>query len=246
MSTPVCPLCRRRRAKRTCPALERKICAVCCGTKRLTEIRCPADCPYLAAAQNHPPAVVQRRQERDGRFLLSIVSDLRPRQYELFFFLQPVLHGIARDGRLPIDDRIVRESAEALAKTYETASRGIIFEHQASSPAAERLSQVLKPLLDDPPAAGGPRVGEHDVALVLRCVGQAAAGAEAALEGGGRAYIELAGRLATPAAGQAQPDRGKETGDESRIIRVAPDRSASSLPDGASGIIPGSSWRKSE
>lgn len=162
--------------------------------------------------------MVQRRQERDGRFLLPIVTGLEPRQYELFFFVQQLLHGIDRVGRLPIDDRTVRESAEALAKTYETASKGIIYEHQASSPPAERLSQELKPLLDDPPAAGGPKAGERDVASVLRCVERAAAGAEAALEGGGRAYLELAGRLAKPAAGVPKPDRRDEAGDEPRII----------------------------
>ena len=43
----VCPLCGERKAKRACPALNRHICAVCCGTKRLVEINCPADCVYL-------------------------------------------------------------------------------------------------------------------------------------------------------------------------------------------------------
>ena len=218
MSAPVCPLCRRRRARRTCPALGRQICTVCCATKRLAEIRCPADCRYLASAQSHPPAAVQRRQERDARFLLPIVGGLQPKQYELFFFVQKVLHGIARAGRLPVDDRTVRESAEALAKTYETASKGIIYEHQASSPPAERLSQELKPVLDDPPAAGGPRAGERDLAAVLRCVERAAAGAEAALEGGSSAYLELAGRLSKPAAGVPETGRREEAGDEPRII----------------------------
>ena len=218
MSAPVCPLCRRRRARRACPALAREICAVCCATKRLTEIRCPDDCRYLASAQSHPPAVVQRRQERDARFLLPIVAGLQPRQYSLFFFLQQVLHGIVLAGRLRVDDRTVRESAEALAKTYETASKGIIYAHQASSPAAERLSQELKPLLDDPPAAGGPKAAERDVAEVLRCVERAAAGAEGALGGGGNAYLELAGRLAKPAAGAPGPDRREEADDEPRII----------------------------
>ena len=162
--------------------------------------------------------MVQRRQERDARFLLPIVAGLQPRQYELFFFVQQALHGIARTGQLPIDDRTVRESAEALAKTYETASKGIIYAHQASSPPAERLSQELRPLLDDPPAAGGPKAGERDLAEVLRCVERAAAGAEAALGGGGTAYLELAGRLAKPAAGGPARARPDEAGDEPRII----------------------------
>ena len=218
MSAPLCPLCRRRRARRTCPALGREICTVCCATKRQTEIRCPADCRYLHSAQSHPPAVVQRRQERDARFVLPIVAGLRPEQYKLFFFVQHLLHGIDRAGGLPLDDRAVRESAEALAKTYDTASKGIIYEHQASSPPAERLSQELKPLLDDPPAAGGPKAGERDLAEVLRCVEQAAAGAGAALDGGGRAYLDLVGRMAKPAAGAPRSGRGDDAGDEPLVI----------------------------
>ncbi|SVD73437.1 uncharacterized protein METZ01_LOCUS426291, partial [marine metagenome] len=60
-----CPRCKRRLPRRKCPALGYQICAVCCGTKRLVEINCPSDCGYLASSKAHPPAVVQRQQERD-------------------------------------------------------------------------------------------------------------------------------------------------------------------------------------
>ncbi len=221
MSAAACPLCRKRRARRACPALLRDICTVCCATKRQTEIRCPSDCRYLASALHHPPAVVQRQQERDARFLLPIVSELQPRQYELFFFVQHLLHGIARTGELPLDDRTVRETAEALAKTYDTASKGIIYEHQASSPPAERLLRELKPVLDDPAAVGGPKAGERDMAEVLRRVERAAAGAEAALGGDGRAYLDLVSRLvrsSPTAAGKPEPGPGGDAGDEPRLI----------------------------
>ena len=221
MSARACPLCRKRRARRACPALLRDICTVCCATKRLSEIRCPSDCRYLASAQHHPPAVLQRQQERDARFLLPIVAELQPRQGELLLFVQRLLHAIARSGELPIDDRTVRETAEALAKTYDTASKGIIYEHQASSPPAERLARELKPRLDDSAAAGGPKAGERDLAKVLRCVERAAAGAEAALGGGGRAYLDLVSRLlqsSPAAAGASGPGPGGGAGDEPRII----------------------------
>ena len=221
MSAPSCPLCRTRRGRRSCPALGHKICTVCCATKRLTEIRCPSDCRYLAAARNHPPAVVQRQQERDLRFLLPIVAELRPSQYRLFFFVQRLLHGAAREAEPPADDRTVREAAETLAKTYETASKGIIYEHQAASLPAERLSRALKPALDDPAAVGGPKAGERDVAEALRCVERAAAGAEAAVGGGGRAYLDLVDRIGgslAGAAGAGESAPGEPAGDEPRII----------------------------
>ncbi len=201
--------------------MQREICTVCCATKRLTEIRCPSDCRYLASAQSHPPAVEQRQQERDARFLLPIVAELQPRQYQLFFFVQHLLHGIARTGDVPIDDRTVRDTAEALAKTYDTASKGIIYEHQASSLPAERLSRELKPLLDDPQAVGGPKAGERDLVEVLRRIERAAAGAESALGGGGRAYLGLVSRMvqsSPPAARTSEPGQDKEAGDDPLVI----------------------------
>ena len=221
MSASTCPLCRRRRARRTCPALQREICTVCCATKRLAEIRCPSDCRYLASAQSHPPAAVQRQQERDVRFLLPIVAELQPHQYKLFFFVQNLLHGIAGSGDVPLDDRTVRETAEALAKTYDTASKGIIYEHQTTSPFAGRLSRELRPLLDDPAAVGGPKAGERDLAEVLRRIERAAAGAESALGGGGRAYLDLVSRMvraSPPPAGAAESGPGSEADDEPLVI----------------------------
>ena len=201
--------------------MRRDICTVCCATKRLTEIRCPPDCRYLASAKSHPPAAVQRQHERDARFLLSIVAELPPQQYELFFFVQNRLHEAAGTADPPIDDRTVRETAEALAGTYDTASKGIIYEHQAPSLPAERLSRALRPLLDAPAASGRPRATEREFAAVLRCVERAAAGAEAALGGGGRAYLDLAARVARsspPPAREGAPGRAGEAGDEPLVI----------------------------
>ena len=199
----------------------RDICTVCCATKRLTEIRCPSDCRYLASAKRHPPAAEQRQHERDARFLLSVVADLPPQQYQLFFSVQNLLHDVAETVDPPVDDRTVREAAEALARTYDTASKGIIYDHQAPSLPAERVSRTLKPLLDAPGPAGRPPATERELAAVLRCVERAAAGAEEALGSGGRAYLELAGRVARssprPAGGPAS-GRSEETGDEPLVI----------------------------
>jgi hypothetical protein len=64
------------------------ICTVCCATKRQVEINCPSDCGYLTSARSHPPAVVQRRQERDVSFILPIVSELTDTQYRLLLLFQ--------------------------------------------------------------------------------------------------------------------------------------------------------------
>ena len=194
MSAETCPLCRRRRARRTCPALGHQICAVCCGTKRLREIRCPSDCTYLVSARTHPPAVIQRQQERDARFLLPIIDGIGERQYQLFFVVQATLHRLAETDELPVNDDVVRDTAQALAATYETASKGIIYEHRPSSLPAEWLARELKSLLEgkDEP---GPVASEQDLVEVLRRVERAATDARKTLDGGTHAYLDLVGRL---------------------------------------------------
>lgn len=42
-----CHHCRRRKAKRHCPALRAELCQLCCGELRQKKINCPPSCPYL-------------------------------------------------------------------------------------------------------------------------------------------------------------------------------------------------------
>ena len=93
MAKPACPLCDRRRGRRSCPALGESICSACCGTKRRTQIACPPDCVYLESAAAHPPAVVQRRRERDGGFLAALLHGLTGPQQRLTAMLLEHLAG---------------------------------------------------------------------------------------------------------------------------------------------------------
>ena len=219
MSAETCPLCRRRRARRACPALGHLICAVCCGTKRLSEIRCPSDCSYLVSARTHPPAVVQRQQKRDARFLLPIVDGLSRRQYQLFFVVQGTFHRLAQSGEMPVNDDVVRDTAQALAATYETASKGIIYEHRPTSLAAERLARELKPLLEGRDGRSSV-ASERDLVEVLRLVERAATDARKTLDGGARAYLDLVGRLM----------RFSSDGDNQSSTAAAQDDTADPLP----------------
>ena len=224
MSAETCPLCRRRRARRACPALGYQICAVCCGTKRLREIRCPSDCTYLVSARTHPPAVVRRQQERDARFLLPIIDGLGRRQYQLFFVVQATIQRLAETDELPVNDDVVRDTAQALAATYETASKGIIYEHRPSSLPAERLARELKPLLEGKDGRG-PVASERDLLEVLRRVERAATDARKTLDGGTHAYLDLVGRVM----------RSSSDGDTEDSDGTAPAKTADPAP---SVIIP--------
>src|SRR5215831_12443457 len=129
----VCPLCGVRKARRGCPALGHQICAICCGTKRLTEIACPSDCTWLASAREHPPASAVKRQQHDLSLLVQFMRDFSERQSQLFFLIQTFFNEYTPPELQPLVDDDVAEATTALAATFETSSRGVIYEHRPSS-----------------------------------------------------------------------------------------------------------------
>ena len=209
----ICPLCGTRRARRTCPALGKQICAVCCGTKRLVQIQCPADCAYLATARDHPAAVVVRQQHRDVAFVAQSIRDFSERQSELFFLIATTLVRDAGRGEPPstlslggtevpgdlrlmdslLDDDVA-DAMNALAGTFETAARGVIYEHRPASLPAERLVATLKPLV----AEAGRGLGssfERDAAAVMRRIAEAARETRGVEPQNRRAFLDLLGRV---------------------------------------------------
>jgi hypothetical protein len=190
----LCPLCRTRKARRSCPALGQTICAVCCGTKRLTEIVCPPECGYLASAREHPAAVVRRQQERDVAVLLPTIQRLTERQYQLFFLFQTVIARHKPEGFARLVDDDVAEAAAALAATLETSARGVIYEHGTTSLLAQRLVTEMKGLLAELGQQGA-RVYDGEAAIVLRAIEQGARVARNDAEGGDVAYLSLIARL---------------------------------------------------
>src|SRR2546423_4196064 len=162
-----CPLCGTRKERRACPALHQTICAVCCGTKRLTEIQCPDDCVYLTSAREHPAAVVKRQQERDVAILLPTIQGLTERQYQLFFLFQSLISRHTPEGFTRLLDDDVAEAAGVVASTLETADRGVIYEHAAQSIPAQRLANEMKAMLAEM-REKGVKVFDREAALVLR------------------------------------------------------------------------------
>ena len=166
-----CPSCGARKARRSCPALGQRICTLCCGTKRLTEIRCPADCPYLASSREHPTAAARRQQEQDLALLAGLMRNFNDRQAELLLAVTLFLARYRPDDLQTAIDQDVGDAAAALAATFETASHGVIYDHRAASLPAERLVARLRPLLEETARRMGPGPPEgnaRDAAVVLR------------------------------------------------------------------------------
>lgn len=169
----LCPVCNQRKAKRACPALGKQICAVCCGTKRLVEINCPADCGYLVSARANPPAVVQRQQEMDRAMLLPLLQGLSERQARLFLMLANVASRHQPGTLQKLVDEDIAQAAGALAATLETAAKGIVYEHQPASLVAARLMVELKAAVDEVLKNAGSAL-ERDAAIALRRIEHAA------------------------------------------------------------------------
>jgi hypothetical protein len=184
---------------------------MCCGTKRLTEIACPEDCRHLTVAREHPAAAVRRRQEQDVALLLPFIRHLTERQYQLFFVLQTAIARHQPEGLARLIDTDVAEAAASLASTLETAARGVLYEHAASTLPAQRLAGELKVLLAQLRERGA-AVSDREAALVLRAIEQGARETQKASGGGENAYLGLMARLlevnrARQQAGPTEPAR---------------------------------------
>jgi hypothetical protein len=201
-----CPLCRQRKAKRLCPGKGYEICTVCCGTKRNVEIECPPTCVYLESSVRHPAAAVKRQQEHDLILLMSALGRVTEPQLQLFFLIQSfilrfdegtpdapshLLVGATSGARLT--DADVADAAGALAESFETAARGVVYEPQAEAVRGEGLRRELKAFLSEIGRGGGARF-ERGAAEVLRGVERGARHVPPGLEGP-TAYLDLAGRI---------------------------------------------------
>jgi len=214
-----CPLCGTRRARRGCPAVGQQICAVCCGTKRLVEIDCPKDCPYLASARDHPSAATLRRERHDVDVLLPHLRDLSERQSQLFFLLSTFLLRYEPPEFQTLVDDDVAGAAGALASTFETAARGVIYEHRAAGLPAERLATAMKTVVTEAGGGGGSAF-ERDAAVVLRRIEDAArtTGARGTGAASSRAFVDLLRRMLSDQAAADASGPAGAGGDTSRLI----------------------------
>jgi hypothetical protein len=190
---PTCPLCDRRKPRRACPARGDTICTVCCGTKRLVEIACPPDCPYLQTAERHPPASLKRQQEHDADVLLGAAVGFTEPQLRLFLLVQSFIARFRPTGLVRLIDQDVAEAAGTVAATMETATRGVIYEHQSASPVAEVLRRELQALLAEVGRGAGTRF-EREAAEVLRAIEKTAKHEIEGLPPGERTYLEIVER----------------------------------------------------
>jgi hypothetical protein len=186
----------------------------------MVEIRCPPTCGYLQASRAHPAAVEQRQRQQDLARLIPPIRDLSERQQQLFFVLLGVVRAQASDALQPLVDRDVADAAAALAATYETAGRGVIYEHQAESLPGQRLIAELRGALAEVGRDGGARIVEREAPVALRAIERGARAVGAEPGASPRDYLELVARVLGPASGLRgpRPDEAVSPGTSGLIL----------------------------
>src|SRR5436190_794862 len=89
MPAVTCPLCGQRKARRDCPAVGQRICAVCCGTKRLIYDHRPASLSAGRLVQALKPRLAEAGQgggtafERDAAVVFKQIGEAAAHVREL-------------------------------------------------------------------------------------------------------------------------------------------------------------------
>jgi hypothetical protein len=188
------------------------------------EITCPPDCRYLKTSQAHPPASVRRQQERDMGFLMAMHEGLSPTQSELFSAILTFVVRFRGDPVMKVVDDDLSDGAAALAATYETAGRGVIYEHRPQSLVAQRfvidLQGFLGTLAAETHVARG--LVERDAAVVLRRLEGGARGARRTLDEGPATALDIISRVMTAAASHRNDTPGGLLVEPGRSMLVQP------------------------
>jgi len=148
------------------------------------------------------------------------MRDFSQRQSQLFFLVSTFLVRYEPPALHTLLDDDVAEAVSALASTFETASRGLIYDHRPASALAERLTMALKPVLAEAGQGAGSAF-ERDAAVVLRRIEDAIRGVRALDPANRQAFLDLLKRIVT---------KTPDAGDGAALATDAPNRARLIVP----------------
>lgn len=143
-----CPLCGKRKARRSCPAKSAQICGVCCATKREIEIDCPPSCNYLREGYQY----AKERNPLDKRARSMAVDQTFDRGFLLEnerFLME--LSKVIRESYKSIPqlhDSDVVGAFAALEKTLRTLDKGVYYDTIPEGELEKFLYSRLKEFID--------------------------------------------------------------------------------------------------
>jgi hypothetical protein len=145
--------------------------------------------------------VAIRQQQRDVGLLMNGMRDLSEGQSQLFVLINSFLQRYSPPELQPLIDDDVIEAVAALAETFDTAARGVIYDHRPAALPADRLAIALKPVIAEAGKHGGSAF-ERDAAVVLRRIGEVAN----QVRSDHGAYLDWLGRVFKDGANPDAPD----------------------------------------
>lgn len=158
-------------------------------------------------------------------FLLSVREGLTAGQAELYWAILTFVAGFRGDPLVKFVDEDLADGAAALAATFETADRGLIYEHRPQSLAAQRFVTDLKAFLAGLAAEGGApsaRKLERDAAVVLRHLERGARGPRAAVDQGPSTALDTILRAVNATARHGGPNGDEPVVEPPRPLLVRP------------------------
>ena len=143
-----CPICKKRRAERFCPAKAETICAVCCGTEREVTLDCPPDCTYLLAAHRYEDRHPRELSPDTPLFDIRLAPDLVRIQAPFF---SAIAFTIAKycAGQPSVTDPDVLAALRSLAESYKTLAAGLVYENPPVAPIQRGLYDALSAFLSE-------------------------------------------------------------------------------------------------
>ena len=200
----ICWSCNKVKGKRPCPARGASlICSKCCGTKRRVEIRCPDNCPYLHGEHDprwEPPS----RKTEDAQFI-SLFASLKREEIPLLVFLHHLLLQARQNLASDLTDQETHEVVSLLARTFDTLSKGIVYEHKSESPRLQVIirwtRQILEKRQDIP---GTPSASDSEIKEMLETISSALQ-TYAEQAAGARSYLDTAERVFRSGLAHAPP-----------------------------------------
>ena len=135
----LCHLCERRAPRRHCPALQRDICTVCCGTEREQSIGCPLDCEHLREARTH-----EKLREFDPKSLpnpeIELTEDYLGEHKDLAIVTGRMLFVAAMENE-GVVDADMRDALASLVTSFKSsANSGLIYDARPTNTIAAAVA----------------------------------------------------------------------------------------------------------
>jgi hypothetical protein len=148
MPDPVlCKICQKRRARRSCPAVEGDICTLCCGTEREVSLSCPLACEYLREAHQHEKPLTIDGNQLSNSDITVDEEFIRDHEELLLFCVYALVQAATRTaGAIDTD---VLTALTTLIQTYRTLESGLFYESRPENLVAAAVQRAFGASLAD-------------------------------------------------------------------------------------------------